>query len=986
MNWFSRLFSGDGFMPHGSCYLWDPGVLWLNVVGDALIFAAYLSIPVILVHIIRKRRGVPFGLVFFCFAIFIIACGLTHILDVIAVWLPLYWLAGVLKAVTAIASIATAILLVRLIPRILAMPLIADLQRAEAALRATQADLERRVVERTAALEAANATLRKEVALRGEVAVALAASEARFKSVVDSNMLGILFWNAQGDITDANQRFLQLVGHSREELRAGNVARCALSPPEWTAADAHALAELHRDGVCTPFEKEYERADGTRVPVLLGAATLDATHSSGVAFVLDLGDRRKADEAKRRLVGIVESSDDAIISKDLSGVITSWNRGAQELFGYAAAEIVGRPMLTLIPPERVAEEPEILARIARGERFDHFETERLRKDGRAIPVSITISPIRDDRGEIVGASKIVRDISARHQAEARVQAQLARLDLLNRITRAVVERHDLDSIFQVVLRSLEERLPIDFCCVCRYDPEAHALTVTNVGVESEALAAALTMPVRATIPIDQNGLSLCVAGSLVYEGDLAQVDFPFPRRLRGGGLGAFVAAPLIVDGAVFGVLISARRRAGSFSSGECEFLKQVSEHVALAAHQNQMHAALQKSYDDLRQSQQAVLQQERLRALGQMASGIAHDINNAISPTMLYTDLLLEQEPGLTEKGRRNLRVIERSLGDVAHTVARLGEFFRQGESQAALAPVDLNELVPQVLDLTRARWSDMPQQRGVVIRVESHLAPGLPAVLGVASEIREALVNLIFNAVDAMPAGGAVTVTTALAAPAAAPATVQIEVADSGQGMDEETRRRCLEPFFTTKGERGSGLGLAMVYGIAKRHHAQLAITSAPGRGTTVRLAFPIPAATVAPEPEVPESPPPGPLRLLVIDDDPLLLASLREALAGDGHDVVTADQGAHGIAAFRAAHGTDAPFAAVFTDLGMPHLDGREVAAAVKAISATTPVILLTGWGRRLAGEPEVPRHVDCVLSKPPKLQELRAALARLLPHRRP
>ncbi|MBA3937652.1 MAG: PAS domain S-box protein, partial [Planctomycetes bacterium] len=847
-------------------------------------------------------------------------------------------------------------------------------------------ELEQRVRARTAELEAANAALRAEVAERTRVVEALARSEARFKSVFDSNMLGILFWDASGDLTDANQRFLELVGHSRDELRTGHVARCALSPTEWTQAEAPAFAELQRDGVCAPFEMEYRRPDGTRVPVLLGAATLDPSRTSGVAFALDLGDRRKADEARRRLVAIVESSDDAIISKDLSGVITSWNRGAELLFGYAAADIVGRPILTLIPPERAAEEPDILARIARGERLDHFETERVRQDGRVLPVSITISPIHDDRGVIVGASKIVRDISARHQAEARVQAQLARLDLLNRTTRAIAERQDLDSIFQVVLRCLEERLPVDFCCMCRFDRAAHALTVTNVGVLSEALAATLTMPVRATIPIDQNGLSLCVAGSVVYEGDLAQVDFPFPRRLLGGGLRAFVAAPLIVDGTVFGVLITARAAAGSFSSGECEFLKQVSEHVALAAHQNQMHTALQKSYDDLRQTQQAVLQQERLRALGQMASGIAHDINNAISPTMLYTDMLLEQEPGLSEKGRRNLQVIERSLGDVAHTVARLGEFFRQGDDQTTLVPIDLNELVPQVLDLTRARWSDMPQRRGVVVRMEPHLAPGLPTVLGVASEIREALVNLIFNAVDAMPTGGVVTVTTSVAAKAGSAASVQVEVADTGQGMDEETRRRCLEPFFTTKGERGSGLGLAMVYGIAQRHHAALAIVSTPGQGTTVGLAFPMPVASVAPELGALAALATGPLRLLVIDDDPLLLASLREALSGDGHEVVTADHGRAGIAAFTAALGSPGAFAAVFTDLGMPHVDGREVAAAVKALSPGTPVILLTGWGRRLAGEAEVPRHVDSLLSKPPKLQELRAALARLIPPMRP
>jgi signal transduction histidine kinase len=148
------------------------------------------------------------------------------------------------------------------------------------------------------------------------------------------------------------------------------------------------------------------------------------------------------------------------------------------------------------------------------------------------------------------------------------------------------------------------------------------------------------------------------------------------------------------------------------------------------------------------------MQQERLRALGQMASGIAHDINNAISSVALYTESLLEREPNLSPRAREYLETIQHSIDDVSQTLSRMREFYRQREPQLSLAAVDLSRVVQQVTDLSRARWSNMPQQRGVVIRLVTELAPDLPAVMGVESEMREALVNLVFNAVDAMPEG----------------------------------------------------------------------------------------------------------------------------------------------------------------------------------------------------------------------------------------
>lgn len=277
------------------------------------------------------------------------------------------------------------------------------------------------------------------------------------------------------------------------------------------------------------------------------------------------------------------------------------------------------------------------------------------------------------------------------------------------------------------------------------------------------------------------------------------------------------------------------------------------------------------------------MQQERLHALGEMASGIAHDINNALSPVGLYTEALLERELGLSEKGREYLRTMQRALNDVASTISRMRDFYREREPQLELTAVDLSDCAQQVIELTRVRWRDVPQKQGIMIEQRAELATELPRVMGVESEIRDALTNLIFNAVDAMSQGGALTVRTyALNRSGAADQATQqacIEVTDTGSGMNEETLRRCREPFFTTKGERGTGLGLAMVHGMAKRHNAELEIDSVLGQGTTIRLIFPIDVAEPSAQtPAVGSHLPQQRLRILVIDDDPLLIQSLRE------------------------------------------------------------------------------------------------------------
>lgn len=577
-------------------------------------------------------------------------------------------------------------------------------------------------------------------------------------------------------------------------------------------------------------------------------------------------------------------------------------------------------------------------------------------------------------------TRLESEIVVRKQAVKKAQANLERLNLLEHITRAIWERQDLGSIFQVVIRNLEEQLPADFCCVCLYEMYTRTFTVMKVGVHSLPLAAELALSEASTFSIDENGLSRCIQGVLVHEPEIGSIDMPFPRRLAQGGLNAIVLVPLMVEDAAYGLLLVGRQPGQAFLSGECEFLHQLGEHVALAIGQIQMFGRLQQAYDDLRQTQKAVLQQERLRALGEMASGIAHDINNALSPVSMYLDLL-GQDLTLGGKSRERLSTIQAAIEDVAETIHRLSDFYRQREPGQPLAPIPLNDLVGQAAELSRARWENMPQERGVVVQLLKELDPKVGTILGVGSELREVLTNLIFNAVDAMDEGGVITLRTKLVQGEESQDKISLEVVDNGHGMTEETRQHCLEPFYTTKGDRGTGLGLAVTYGLAQRHGADLQIDSILGKGTTIRLVFPVPdqkAVTVAAFAEGIGTP--RRLRILVVDDDPIVLKALFESLEAEGHEVTAADGGEAGIQEFKTKRfGADA-YQAVITDLGMPRVDGRKMAAAIKAIDPAVPIILLSGWGQRLLADLVVPPNIDRVLAKPPKIIEIRTALVEL------
>jgi CheY-like chemotaxis protein len=289
---------------------------------------------------------------------------------------------------------------------------------------------------------------------------------------------------------------------------------------------------------------------------------------------------------------------------------------------------------------------------------------------------------------------------------------------------------------------------------------------------------------------------------------------------------------------------------------------------------------------------------------------------------------------------------------------------------------------------LTSPCWRDISQSNGIAIQVQTRLEDSLPELYCNESELREALTNVVFNAVDALPRGGLITLSARAITQANSsnadrkPTHVVLEVSDNGIGMDEMTRQRCLEPFFSTKRKRGgSGLGLAMVYGVMERHEGHIEVQSAVNQGTTVSLIFPLrepPKPATADLPGAAKAAPS--LRILCIDDEPLLRKLLKEILEYHHHEVQTADGGQAGLDAFHQGRSRGQPFDAVITDLGMPDVNGRQVAEKIKAESPNTPVIMLTGWGTMLEEDGEGMGNVDAILSKPPRLNDLVDTLVKL------
>lgn len=579
---------------------------------------------------------------------------------------------------------------------------------------------------------------------------------------------------------------------------------------------------------------------------------------------------------------------------------------------------------------------------------------------------------RDEFEEVAGSFNAMAG-----QLGRQFQALAARAD----IDRDILSVLDVGKIVNTVLTRMRDLLPCDSVSITlRESKTADGATLSvwdgaaERGIHTQAVQLA-----------DQELRTLGEKPDriMTLEGGLA----PSLKPLTALGIKSCLVLPIVLTQGLPGIIALGYRKPPLFGSEDVLQARQIADQVAVAlsnayetAERKQAEASLQESNRQLKEAltelaamQKHIVQQERLRALGQMASGVAHDFNNALSPILGFSSILLEDIAQLDDKDKvmKYLQVINTAGKDAANVVSRLREFYRSRNQEETFRPFDLTKLVEQAITFTQPKWKDQALAGGLTVLVKTELQK-VPDLSGNESEMREVLTNLIFNAVDAMPKGGTITLRTSRK-----DGQVVLEVVDTGTGMTEEVRQRCLEPFFSTKGDRGTGLGLAMVYGIIQRHKGTIDIQSEFGKGTTFAIGFPIERDQKWEALHTMESPASSRrLRVLVVDDDPLTLMVTAECLLADHHLVETAVNGREGLQKYQ-----NGRFDLVVTDQGMPEMNGLQMAAAIKQFAPKVPVILLTGYGQAMLAEGESATAVDLVVSKPITKSALKEAIAKVV-----
>ena len=378
---------------------------------------------------------------------------------------------------------------------------------------------------------------------------------------------------------------------------------------------------------------------------------------------------------------------------------------------------------------------------------------------------------------------------------------------------------------------------------------------------------------------------------------------------------------------------------------------------------------LETSIEKLKETQEAVIAEERLHALGQMAAGIAHDFNNCLSPIVGLSELILSR-PHLIDDHAKVLKyvsTIHQAGRDAALVVSRLRDYYREAATGDEIEVVDLKQVVEDTIELTRSRWSGQAMASNTKYKIVTKLDGA--TVAGSPSELREMLVNLIFNALDAMPSGGKLSLGVEL--DLTRPGIVKLEVTDTGVGMTPEVRKRCMEPFFTTKGAAGTGLGLATSYRIVKRHHGEIEFETEPGHGTRVIVSLPTISAGQVQEHK--DGTLLQAMHILLIDDEEIVRSTIAEYLFADGHKVDLADGPGAGLRKIHAG-----PYDLIITDRAMPEMSGDQLATQARRIAPGVPILMLTGFGDFMNAADERPEAVDVVVSKPVTIDALRAAMA--------
>ncbi|NUP99911.1 MAG: response regulator, partial [Armatimonadetes bacterium] len=558
---------------------------------------------------------------------------------------------------------------------------------------------------------------------------------------------------------------------------------------------------------------------------------------------------------------------------------------------------------------------------------------------------------------------------------------------LREIDATIHRSHDVGLVLQRVVDGVAEIVPASQAAIFLREPAADHLRLARYSTSAERRVAALEALLGdrlrdLRVPLHEDSL----AGHTVrtrepfFTSDFervlqSQVRDPLRRAMapdiaRIMGIRSAIALPLVVDDELIGLLAFGSRelldrdevdRVQAFATQAAIAVVRARQERDLLEHQ----AALQQAYDDLQRSQEQVINLEKMRAIGEMTSGVAHNFNNALTAILGTAQLVLMED--LSQPVAHRLRIIERTAQDAALLVQRIRAFTKDEPPQTTAT--DLNELMTDAAAMTEPRWKHHVDRVDSPITVDLELRAQRPVEVEPAS-IREVLINLILNAVNAMPQGGRLQLRTWDEGE-----EVALAVRDSGIGMSEETRQRCFEPFFTTGGDKGTGLGLSVAYGIIQRHNGEIRVSSSLGVGTEFVITLPAarqaaPARVALSEAAADDELPP--LHALVVDDQPMVRQTIGEMLRALGHSATIANDGQEAVDVFDPSE-----HQLVITDWGMPGMSGLAVARAIKSRSPATPVVLVTGLDANLPAEVITAEEIDTRLQKPVALRDLARAI---------
>ncbi|MGH7731403.1 MAG: ATP-binding protein [Candidatus Eiseniibacteriota bacterium] len=652
----------------------------------------------------------------------------------------------------------------------------------------------------------------------------------------------------------------------------------------------------------------------------------------------------------------------ALVDRDLR--LQAWNEAFASLAGLPADAAPGRPVSELLSDEG----RDWLRRRLRADQGAQAGAQFGRAHLKASPTTellITGSQFLD-RGEHAGwylRFNLDPDLAfadpSVHGLVARVRREKERLAALLTVSHAVVNSLELDVILGTIAQQVRQVIEVDECTVFLLDDAGEVL---RPAVCDAARFRDEMMAMRLKV-----GEGITGSVALSGRGEIVNSAENDPRAAHVPGTppeeSSLMCVPMIGREKVVGVITLARLGTRSFAQEDLELVTLFAAQCSTALANARIYDELRRAYEELRETQVQLIQSEKLNALGQMAAGVAHDFNNILAAILGRTQLMLREtgDPEFT----RQLLVIEQAARDGAQAVRRVQEFTRIRHDEGLMA-LDINAAMADVIELTRAAWETDAKARGVAIRVHRNLV-ARRAIRGNASELREVLTNLILNAVDAMPRGGDLFVGSKDQG-----GDVVVRVRDTGIGMDHQTSARAFDPFFTTKAGKGTGLGLSVAYGIVTRHHGTIVVESAPRAGAEFILRFP---GIEAADPVLPARPAAGPvpaLHVLVVDDEEPVVTVLVETLRGLGMTVTAAIGGRQGLERFEEIQPQ-----VVFSDLGMPDVNGWDLAVAVKARCPGTQFVLVTGWGTQIEPGTARARGVDYILPKPFALEEVERVL---------